>query len=346
MLKYYDYGKALSYNATYNFIIGGRGLGKTYGAKKLSVKSAVKDAVSAVANGYQFIYLRRYKTELRMSRNTFFADFQHEFPAYDFRVNGDTAQMSHISKRDDKKREWETVGYFIALVVAQSYKSVSFPRVKIIIYDEFIIEKGALHYLPDEAKVFNNFYSTVDRYKDKTKVLFLANSVAVTNPYFIEYNIEPKNADENGFIRMFGGFLLVHIVDSEEFESGVYKTAFGKFISGTEYADYAVGNEFFDDNENLLAGKHSGAYYLFTLETKAGTFSVWYYSKTEEYFCQKKLPKSETIYTLLPDRMSDDRTLMTFSDKPLMHLRTAFRHARVKFDKAPTRNAFIEIFKR
>ena len=31
---YYDYNKVLSYNAFFNFIIGERGVGKTYGWKK------------------------------------------------------------------------------------------------------------------------------------------------------------------------------------------------------------------------------------------------------------------------------------------------------------------------
>nr|DAG86434.1 MAG TPA: DNA encapsidation protein [Caudoviricetes sp.] len=39
---YYDYGRVLSYHAPWMFVIGARGLGKTYGAKKLVIGDWIK----------------------------------------------------------------------------------------------------------------------------------------------------------------------------------------------------------------------------------------------------------------------------------------------------------------
>lgn len=39
---YYDYGHILSYHAPWMFVIGARGLGKTYGAKKLVIGDWIK----------------------------------------------------------------------------------------------------------------------------------------------------------------------------------------------------------------------------------------------------------------------------------------------------------------
>lgn len=343
LLDYYTFDKLLSYNGTYNYCVGGRGMGKTYGAKKKVLKDAIK---TSIQTGDQFIYLRRYKTELTMSRSTFFADIEHEFPEYDFKVFGFEAKAAPAETRNEKKREWFTIGYFIPLVVSQNYKSVNFPRVKTIIFDEFIIEKGALRYLPDETTVFNNFYSTVDRYKDKTRVFFLANSAAMTNPYFIEYQINPDKTDINGIMKLSGGFQVCHFVDSDRFSKGVYKTRFGKFIQGSDYADYAVGNNFADNTDSLIGEKTAKASYLFTLEGKHGTFSIWFDKYDSKYYAQAKRPSEENLYTLLAEKMDSSRTLMTFQDKPLSMLRTAFRHANIAFDMSSTRNAFIEIFKR
>lgn len=340
---FYSFSKVLSYNAVYNYCVGGRGIGKTYGAKKKVTRDAIK---TSIETGDQFIYLRRYTKELRTARDTFFADYEREFPDYDFRVHSYFAQAAPVKTRDDKKRQWFTIGYFIPLAAHQNYKSVNFPRVKTIIFDEFIIEKGAYTYLPDEAKIFNNFFSTVDRYKDKTRVLFLANSVAITNPYFIEYGIDPNNCDVNGIIKMFDGFILVHIIDSELFSGEVYGTRFGKFIRGTEYGDYAVGNEFVDNGEMLIGTKPSTAMYVYTLETTKGTFSVWYDATSDNFFSQTERPGNENLFTLVPERMDDDKTLLTFNDKSLSRLRTAFRHGRMYFKKPAVRNAFIETFKR
>jgi len=333
---YYNFNRLFSYNGTYNCAVGGRGVGKTYGAKKIVIRDFLK-------RGDMFIYLRRYKTELA-GRGTFFADIMHEFPNHDFRVQGNTAQVADANTRGEKKREWRTMGYFIALSTAQSQKGVSFHSVTKIIFDEFIIERGNLQYLPKEATVFNNFYSTVDRWQDRTKVLFLANSVSIMNPYFIEYDIRPD--EEKDIVVTHDGFLVCHFIDSERFANSVFETKFGKFIKNTEYADYAVGNKFDDNTDALIVPKDSKARYMFTLETKNGKFSVWYNMFTNEYTIQEKLPKSQNVYTLLPDKMDSEKTLMMHNDRPLASLRTAFRSARVTFDKPSTRNTFVDVFKR
>lgn len=348
---YYDWGRVLSHVAIYCFIVGARGLGKTHGAKKSAVKNALE-------KGHQFIYVRRYKTELTPSRNTFFADIEHYFPEWEFRTHGGMAQATEFVdpalfeteaeyKKAIKGRTWITIGYFVALSTAQTQKSVSYPQVRVIIFDEFIIEKGAFHYLPNEADVFNNFYSTVDRGRkeNEVRVYFLANSVSIMNPYFMAYKIRPDQLPE--FSTSHNNFILCHFPDSAHFAESVYETRFGKFIQGTEYADYAIGNTFRDSHEELLGGKPSHADYIFTLETSQGTFSIWYDQRKAEYYAQRKRPKgNESVYTLVPEKMSSDKILMTFQDKPLSILRTCFRQGKVHFDEPETRNAFIEIFRR
>ena len=335
-LDYYSFQSLVSRNATYNFVVGGRGLGKTYGAKLMAIRDYIK-------NGAQFIYLRRYKTELS-TRTTFFSDIAVEFPGYSFRVRGHEAQIT-TGDPEDKKCHWETIGFFMALSSAQSRKSVSYPRVRKIIFDEFILEDGALHYLPKEDEILNNLYSTIDRWDDRVKVFFLANSVSIMNPYFMAYDIEPNQE----WVTRASGFIVAHFPDSEKFNSQVLTTKFGRFIAGTEYANYAVGNVFKDNHSFMVAKKESEAYYYCSIETKLGVFSVWAdlgRLKPQQYFIQESRPKKEVIYTLQPELMDTGKIYVTYSDKLLQYLRTAFSQGRVSFDSAKTRNSFIPIFKR
>jgi hypothetical protein len=334
--SYYNFAKLFSYNATYNFCVGARGLGKTYGAKKKAIKDALKD-------GSEFIYLRRYKEEMVTAKEAFFADIAHEFPKYDLEVKGAFAFAAPITSRDTKKREWTKIGYFIALSTAQKIKSVPFPKVRTIIFDEFILEPGPIRYLPSEATVFNNFYSSIDRYKDKTKVLFIANSVSIMNPYFIEYEIRPD--EEGEFVIKADGFICAHFPNADNFKSEVYETRFGKFIKESDYAQYAVGNKFSDDHDSLLELKDSKARAMFILETDKGQFSVWLNIFSDQYYIQSKLPKGVPMFTLIPSKMSKEKVLLTLSDRNIAYLRTAFRQGNVNFDKPTTRNIFAEIFK-
>lgn len=334
---YYNFDRLLSFNATYNFLCGGRGLGKTYGAKMLVTRKFIK-------TGEQFIYVRRYKEELSAAKRTFFADYAHRFPAWDFQINGDEAQIAPVKTRDTKNRPWKTIGYFAALSTSQQRKSQAFPLVTTIIYDEFIIEKGVVRYIPQEAVVFNNFYSTVDRWLDKTRVLFLANAVSIDNPYFVEYGIEPDKGSE--WLHKAKGFVLCHFPDSEDFKNSVYETRFGQFIKDSEYAEYAVENEFSDNHDGLISEKGYKASYHYSLETKNGIFSVWFDLSEQEFYVISRRPKDEVLFTLDVSRMGEDRMLMSYSSKPLQILRTAFGKGQVKFDSPKTRVAFTQIFKR
>lgn len=332
--SYYNFQKLLSYNAVYNFCLGARGLGKTYGAKKLVIKAYLRDR-------QEFIYVRRYKTELA-NRQTFFDDIAHEFPDIGLRVEGHLAQMCW--NPNDAKPKWETMGYFMALSNSQSRKSVAFPAVTMILFDEFIIEKGALHYLPKEEDVFMNFFATVDRWQDKTRVIFMANAVSIMNPYFLAYDIKPTQE----FVKKGDGFLTVHFADSKEFSNEISETRFGKFIKGTEYEDYAVNSVFADAHEYLVARKTAKATYTVTLETKEGVFSVWIDRQAYPmvYYVQEKRPDKETIYVTESELMREGTIFVTYTDKFLQYLRAAYGKGHVLFDGPRSRNSFAQIFKR
>lgn len=342
---YYNFDKIYSMNGVINGVVGLRSVGKTYGKK-------VKDVRAAIEKGHEFIYLRRYKEEIKAAKPSYFDDFLDEFPDYDFRVSGNTAQYSHRKLRDEKKRPWHTMGYFMVLSQGQTFKSKPFPKVTSITFDEFILEKGMTHYLPNEAQLLVNFLNTVDRSKDRCRMWLLANAVSIDNPYFIKWNIEPKSNQE--WIKKFphkttgNPFIVFHFPDPEKFKEQVYATRFGQFIqdSDPEYAAYAIGNTFKDNNNNLLARKLPDAGYVFSLETKSGIFSVWRDWKLNKWYIQESRPGQEIMYTILPEKMAAGKHLLFYSDKQLQILRAGFKAENVYFDKPKTRQAFLQIFTR
>lgn len=336
---YYDFGPLLSRNAVYNFAVGGRGIGKTYGAKKLAIRAWIRSRD-------QFIYLRRHVEELK-SRDQFFADIQHEFPEWEFRANGNQFEAAPVSTAEDKKRKWETMGYIIALSRGQQNKSIPYPLVKLIIFDEFILEKGLTHYIPDEATVMQNFYSTVDRGQDKTRVIFVANAVSMMNPYFIEYGIAP---DEKVEFKTYAKnplsgqpFICAHFPKSEEFAAMFFQTRFGQFIKDSDYAKYAVGNEFRDNRTDLVRPKNPRAKHQFNLLTKFGWISVWHDLVQNQFYVSRTLPANQREFTLVPEQMTKDRMLLFHNDDIVKRMRTGYRMARMEFDSPQAENIFLDV---
>ena len=177
---FYSYNRIRSYNAIWNFIISNRGGGKTYGSKEMCIKNFIK-------KGEQWIYVRRYKTELK-KRALFFDDIKHKFPNHELTVQGNTMLC-----------DGKVMGFFLALSVSQQEKSTSYPNVTSIIFDEFIIDKSHIRYLTNEVEVALDLYETVNRTRtgrEKTRMYFLGNNISIVNPYFIFFDCIPKKGEQ------------------------------------------------------------------------------------------------------------------------------------------------------
>lgn len=253
---YYNYNRIISYDALLNILIGERGVGKTYGASKLVVKEFIK-------KNRQFVYLRRYKTELSKSSKKFFAELikNNEFPEHQLEVRGSTFMIDE-----------EVAGYSMTLSTAQQLKGTNFTGVRYIIFDEFLIEEGQGHYLKNEVLSFLGLIESVARMHD-IKVFMLANAVSEINPYFLFFDLTlPYNND----IKLFkDGLILLQYMKNEAYREAKKQTKFGKLISGTEYEDYAVNNRFYDDNKTFIEKKTGTSKFSFSFVYKGITLGVW-----------------------------------------------------------------------
>ncbi len=253
---YYNYDRIISYDALLNILIGERGVGKTYGASKLVVKDFIK-------RGRQFVYLRRYKTELSKSSKKFFSELikNNEFPEHQLEVKGSTFLIDE-----------QIAGYSMTLSTAQQLKGTNFTGVRYIIFDEFLIEEGQGHYLKNEVLSFLGLIESVARMHE-VKVFMLANAVSEINPYFLFFDLTlPYNND----IKLFkDNLILLQYMRNEAYREAKKQTKFGKLIAGTDYEGYAVNNKFYDDNKNFIEKKSGKAKFSFSFIYKGNTLGIW-----------------------------------------------------------------------
>lgn len=253
---YYNYDRIISYNAFLNILIGSRGVGKTYGASKYVVKEFLKKKK-------QFVYIRRYKTELSKSIKKFFSELNknEEFKGHSLEVKGNTFYIDE-----------EVAGYGLTLSTAQQLKSTNFPEVYYIIFDEFLIEDGQGHYLKNEVNSFLGLIETIARTRD-IKIFMLANAVSEINPYFLYFDL---NMPYNNDIKLFkDGLILLQKMVNIDYQNAKKETKFGRLVSNTDYEDYAINNKFADENKDFIERKTGNSKFLFSFIYKSKILGVW-----------------------------------------------------------------------
>jgi hypothetical protein len=324
---YYNPNKLLSYDRILNFVIGARGIGKTYGFKKHCIKRFIK-------HGEQFIYLKRYKTDIKGSEQ-FFDAVSKEFPEHTFKVKGRELYI------DDK-----LCGWIMPLSAWQSVKSREFPDVATILYDEFLLESSSKQsYMQDEPKALLNFMDTVFRNRTNVRCICMSNAVSVVNPFFLYFDIIP-NID-----RRYNAFksVVVEIPDSVDFRDERKKTKFGELISETDYGAFSLGNEFINDSKVFIEKRTKDSKFIFSVIYKGMTIGVWVdVNEGLMFMSHDHDPSTKKIYAMSTDDL-DENTLLMSSWKQNYHLKKlagAFMNGYLRFDNQVLRNIGYEMFKK
>lgn len=336
---YWHADELLSRNAMFNFAIGGRGTGKTFDCVRRCIRRA-QQSYAKVGIADQFIYVRRYKSEFA-DRQLFFSAVSQKFPGWEFKVEGWNGYMRKCVKEGAKENRWIHVCYLVTLANALTKKSVPYPHVKWIIYDEFIIDKGSLHYLQNECKAFLDFYNTVDRFEDRVRVLFIANAVSIVNPYFVFFDLKPRKGQR--FLKAKDGYICVESVEATAYVEHVNSTRFGKMIRGTSYYDYAVGNEYHDDNDMFIERKTDTAQFHYAIRFDSRTIGVWVDYVNGVYYVCARYPKDAQVYTLTKEDMAPNLLMVERSSAMLKGLRKLYMAGCVRFDDVRSRALFNDI---
>lgn len=320
---YWSSQAAKSRNCLFNFILGARGTGKTY-CKKDDVISAF------LKTGEQFVYMRRYKEEFRHIEK-FFDDIENKYADHSFKYYQGTFYI------DSKP-----AGYTMPLSTAKMCKSVSYEKVSSIIFDEFIIDKGFIRYLPDEVTNFLEAYSTIARLRD-VKVWFLSNAISITNPYFLYFGIDLPYGS-NFRIK---DDILIELVEDDEHSEAARQTRFGKLIKNTEYGAYAIDNKFLRDTAFFVGKKPLTASYRFSILYRGNKYGVWRDSVSGCYYFSSDVDPSGLLsYSVTLDDHQPNTVLLKGHGSSLFdRFIKSYKEGYVRFESINLKNICQDIFK-
>lgn len=305
---YYNYDKLFSYNFLIAFVIGERGCGKSFNAKVAVMKKFLK-------SGEQFIYLRRYKTELDTSLQTFWDDLQSNGYFEDYNLTVKKSKMLTEFKCNGK-----TCGYAVPLSTANILKSTAFPEVSTIIFDEFLLDNsGTYHYLKNEVTMLLDVIETVFRLRDG-KTILLGNALNVhASPYFAYWNLElPENGGE--FRTFCDGAIVVNYIKNLAYRDAKKKSRFGKLIEGTDYGKYAIENQVLRENNSFIAKRPANSTFYGMIIVNGVSIGIWNGRDGYLYLSEKYDPNTTSKFALDYNDHTEQTIFTTVRENMYMHI--------------------------
>ena len=296
---WYNKAPLMSYKAFFNILISARGLGKTYSFKSWCIDDFLK-------TGAQFVWLRRYATEIEKMKKTFFDDIREKYKNVDFNIKGDNkAGQFYINNK--------LAGFYFALSTSSIAKSSSYPHVNKIVFDEFLIMGKTYHYLNDEVTLLLEFIETIYRLREVTDtkykpkgVYLLGNNITLANPYFLYFNIKPF---KTRFYHDKERSLLVEQYTNKAFVETKSQTAIGRLTKDTDYYEYAIENKPYLDNDTFIKKKPPKAEFRCAIDYNNRCYGFWLDIKNGLMYVNYQVdPSSYRHYSLT----RDDHSVNTF----------------------------------
>ena len=345
---YWNLRRTLTHNMLINIIVGNRGGGKSFGAKEYAIDKFIK-------TGEQFGYIRRYHDDLKVPMEQFFKDIIYKYPDYEFKT--DSKYFYIRLKPSNDKQKWtekDIAGYGFTLSTANNKKSIAYPNVTTLIFDEFLIDKGNQRYIKNEPIALLNLYETVARpgtNHPRVLLFMLANALTITNPYFLYWDLKmPTKQDKNGkwIWKHPTRPILVEDVKNDVFIKRKKETEFGKLIEGTTYADYSIENKFLLDNDTFIEHKSSKARYYFTFIYLDNTLGVWADLTEGKMYVSKDIDPSYPIIYSITMKDHKPNTMFLKNRSRATHFKSFIDNyslGNVRFESINIKNICYEVIK-
>ena len=239
----------LSEGYPFNFVVGGRGTGKTFTA----LQTAVEDS-------RRFMLMRRTQQQADLIGKSEFSVFK---PLN--RILGWDIQSKSISKNNNMffrigdNGDQIPVGYTCALSTLSSMRGFDASDITLLIYDEFIPEPHE-HLLKHEADALWNAYETMNRNRELSgeaalQMLCLANANDITNPVFESLDVIriADRLQRSGSMRWTDdkrGIQLIMITKSP-ISTAKSTTALYSLTEGSDFAAMALNSDFRVDRSHI-----------------------------------------------------------------------------------------------
>ena len=276
--KYLNIRTIINLGTTFNFIIGGRRVGKTFNSIKYCYE-----------NDIRFLFMRRTQKQIKMLSKPAFNPFKA--------LNDLIGSNIEMKSSDDTTMIYEVVdgaikilGYACASSDLANMRGFDGTDIECIIYDEFI-PMPSERIMKNEEVGFLDIYDTINSNRElegkpPVKALLLANPNELANPIFMELNLvrtaEQLKASDSMFrVDQKRDYSIIFLDDSEIAESR-RKTALYRLIGETSnYAKMALDNDFNIQDADIIKHRPIKEYRPIL---NIGELTIYKHKSRKEYY--------------------------------------------------------------
>ncbi|MBR2702268.1 MAG: phage DNA encapsidation protein [Erysipelotrichaceae bacterium] len=295
---YVNIPEILKHEATFIFIYGGRGTGKTYGALKEMIEGE-----------HHFIYMRRLAAQTDIVKKESMQPYKTlnddmGWSIQPFPINKYISAFYESDVNEDGKviPVGDQHGLLTSLSTFSNLRGVDGSDIDTIILDEFIPELNERP-IKGEADALFNAYETINRNRelkgeDPVKLLCLANSNRIDNPLFMELKLVRKaeKIRQDGKEYLYDPkrkMLLIDLYKSQISEAKS-DTALYQLTKGTEFYEMAIRNSFINEERGRIETRPIKEY---RPVVSIGEITVYKHKSRREYYITTFRSGSPDSYT-------------------------------------------------
>lgn len=334
---FYNYAKVLSFDWAWIIaVIGARGRGKTYGAKKW------------LLNGWlykkeQFIILRDSEDECKTIAKDNGLRFWEDVIS-DSKYRGKKIDIEMT--KDSVTINGELAGFVMPASLFYKFKGSQYNKVKRLLYDEFIRE-NQVRFNGNRALQFLNSVFTIGRFRNDFKLVMTANALDRGDTLLVDL-FAVQIRDFGIYKRREKGVVVDYTPNSKEFVELQKNSQAYKLVKGTRFEANLIGNKFVDDGDNAYFDKRKpcdlyGIYY----NARENAFVRIYLAKdgSEWYACRDVNPNTVAYmrFTFDLGAVTTRIRLAPIEEKKI--LQNIFAKSLLKFENSYIMKVFKEIIK-
>lgn len=282
----------------YKFLVGARGIGKTFGILKWLIDTYAD-------TGNKFVYMRRTQVQVDMIRtpdlNPFLALEQELGEKYSFilaSINKNVTGIYRPVYNDDKniyEPSGAPIGYMLALSTIANIRGMAGGDIVHIFYDEFV---GERHEKPirSEGTAFLQAIETIGRNRElkglpALPVTCASNSVNLGNPIFIELkfitSIEKALKKGSDTIYLPERSSSIYIINDSPISKKKAETALYRLAgTGSDFAKMSLENEFNQEYFGMIKSMNLKDYVPLCA---VGEIVIYKHRSRREWYCTDHL---------------------------------------------------------